>query len=388
MPKTKRNAAKAAKKATLAASKRWLDSQKSSCKTEVASQTDLKDNNCLPCEAADESLPSVQDLVTFVETIPDLMAGLPVSVSLDESLASETITNQIAGILDRYGHDLEKATTKKLLVVDENLCLTSSDFLVAAFESQLCKKCCSSEGLRVTSKTEVKAGIYAFELSCKKCHAKSTCVSDSRIIESKFRPKSWLPNYVLLSFLLNGEYYKDYEHVLGTLGIGHLSKTQWQRVVKWVHPFVKQLANWSCSEVKQQIIRRGDQKNLKIVFDGFYLTRGFHANNASGTIHDEQTGKVLQFAHRSKRGVGKNWTGTSGGAEGDIFEELLTNLQKGNFDVKECVIDHDSTCANVLLEKFPEAEVVYCGNHTVKTFHAELENVKKTPCQVKSVQHR
>ena len=388
MPKTKRNAAKAAKKATLAASKRWLDSQKSSCKTEVASQTDLKDNNCLPCEAADESLPSVQDLVTFVETIPDLMAGLPVSVSLDESLASETITNQIAGILDRYGHDLEKATTKKLLVVDENLCLTSSDFLVAAFESQLCKKCCSSEGLRVTSKTEVKAGIYAFELSCKKCHAKSTRVSDSRIIESKFRPNSWLPNYVLLSFFLNGEYYKDYEHVLGTLGIGNLSKTQWQLVVKWVHPFVKQLANWSSSEVKQQIIRRGDQKNLKIVFDGFYLTRGFHANNASGTIHDEQTGKVLQFAHRSKRGVGKNWTGTSGGAERDIFEELLTNLQKGNFDVKECVIDHDSTCANVLLEKFPEAEVVYCGNHTVKTFHAELENVKKTPCQVKSVQHR
>ena len=80
----------------------------------MASQTDLKDNNCLPCEAADESLPSVQDLVTFAETIPDLMAGLPVSVSLDESLASETITNQIAGILDRYGHDLEKATTKKL----------------------------------------------------------------------------------------------------------------------------------------------------------------------------------------------------------------------------------------------------------------------------------
>ena len=95
-----------------------------------------------------------------------------------------------------------------------------------------------------------------------------------------------------------------------------------------VHPFVKQLANWSCSEVKRQIIRRGDQKNLKIIFDGFYLTRGFHTNNASGTIHDEQTGKVLQFAHRSKRGVGSNWTGTSRGAEGDIFEELLTNLQK------------------------------------------------------------
>ena len=315
MPKANRNAEKGAKKASLAASKRWPDNQKSSCLTKTeATQTDhpMKDNNCLPSKVADASLSSVQELVSFARNIPDLMASLPVSVAInDESLASETITNQIGGILHRYGHDLEKATTKKLQVLDANLCFASSDFLVAAFESQVCETCCSSEGLRVESKTEVKAGVYAFELSCKKCHAKTTRVSDSRIIESKFRPKSWLPNYVLLCFLVNGEYYKDYEHVLGTLGVGHLSKTQWQRMVKWVHPFVKELTNWSCCEVKQQIIRRGDQKNLKIIFDGFYLTRGFHANNASGTIHDEQTGKVLQFAHRSKRGFGSNWTGTS-----------------------------------------------------------------------------
>lgn len=390
MPKANRNAGKAVKKASLAVSKRWLANQKSSCfiKT-VATQTDLtKEKNCLPSKAADASLSSVQELVTFARNIPDLMASLPVSVVIDDESLSETTTNQLTGILHRYGHDLEKATTKKLQVLDANLCLTSSDFLVAAFESQVCEKCKRFEGLRVTSKTEVKAGVYAFDLVCRTCHAKSSRVSDSRIIESKFRPKSWLPNYVLLCFLLNGEYYKDYEHVLGTLGLAHLSKTQWQRVVKWVHPFVKKLADWSCSEVKRQIIRRGDQKNLKIMFDGFYLTRGFHANNASGTIHDEQTGRVLQFAHRSKRGHGSNWTGTSGGAEGDIFEELLTNLQKDSFDVKECVMDHDSRCANVLLEKFPEAEVVYCGNHTVKTFHSELENVKKTPCQVKSVQRR
>ena len=172
---------------------------------------------------------------------------------------------------------------------------------MAAFESQVCEKCKGFEGLRVTGKTEVKAGVYAFDLVCKTCYAKSSRVSDSRIIESKFRPKSWLSNYVLLCFLLNGEYYKDYKHVLGTLGLAHFSKTQWQRVVKWVHPFVKELAYWSCSEVKRQIIRRGDQKNLKIMFDGFYLTRGVHPNNTSGTIHDEQTGKVLQFAHRLKR---------------------------------------------------------------------------------------
>ena len=42
------------------------------------------------------------------------------------------------------------------------------------------------------------------------------------------------------------------------------------------------------------------------------------------------------------------------GAAGDIFEELLTNLQKDSFDVKECVMDHDSTCA---VSKVPRGKV-------------------------------
>ena len=212
------------------------------CKPEVhllyenqrdTNRSDQKEKNCLPFTADDDSLSSVQDLVTFARNIPDLMGSLPVSVVIDDESLSETITNQLTGILHRYSHNLEKATTKKLQILDANLCLTSSDFLVAAFESQVCEKCKGFEGLRVTGKTEVKAGVYAFDLVCKTCYAESSRVSDSRITESKFRPKSWLPNYVLLCFLLNGEYYKDYEHVLGTLGLAHLSKTQWQRVVKW-----------------------------------------------------------------------------------------------------------------------------------------------------------
>ena len=41
-------------------------------------------------------------------------------------------------------------------------------------------------------------------------------------------------------------------------------------------------------------------------------------------------------------GSGSNWVGTSGGAEGDIFEELLTCLKDEHFNVKECTIDHDA----------------------------------------------
>ena len=144
--------------------------------------------------------------------------------------------------------------------------------------------------------------------------------------------------------------------------------------MNWVHPHVKDLAQWSCDEIKREIARRGDQKSLEIMYDGFYLTRGYHANNASGTIHDVKSGKIV---HRSKRGLGSNWVGTSRGAEGDIFEELLTGLKDEHFNVKECTIDHDATCANVLLEQFPEAEVICCGNHTIKTFHSDLANIKK-----------
>lgn len=114
MLKANRNAEKAVKKASLAVSKPWLANQKSSCfiKT-VATQTDLtKEKNCLPSKAAGALLSSVQDLVTFARNIPDLMASLPVSVVIDESL-SEMTTNQLAGILHRYGNDLEKATTQK-----------------------------------------------------------------------------------------------------------------------------------------------------------------------------------------------------------------------------------------------------------------------------------
>ena len=102
---------------------------------------------------------------------------------------------------------------------------------------------------------------------------------------------------------------------------------------------------WSCDKIKREIARRDNKKSLEIMYDGFYLTRGYHASSASGTIHDVKSGKIVAFAHRSKKGLGSSWVGTSGGAEGDIFEELLTGLKDEHFNVKECTIDHDATCA-------------------------------------------
>jgi len=38
-------------------------------------------------------------------------------------------------------------------------------------------------------------------------------------------------------------------------------------------------------------------------------------------------GNVIAYCHRTKRGRGSNWEGTSGGAEGDIFGEMLDEVE-------------------------------------------------------------
>ena len=60
--------------------------------------------------------------------------------------------------------------------------------------------------------------------------------------------------------------------------------------------------------------------------DGFHLTRGHYSNNSSATIHDYYGGGVAWFTHRTKKGPGHNWVGTSGGAESDMFDEVLRQL--------------------------------------------------------------
>ena len=48
-------------------------------------------------------------------------------------------------------------------------------------------------------------------------------------------------------------------------------------------------------------------------YDGFYLTRGIHSNNSTGTMHDVLSDKIAWFAHQTKRGADANWVGTSSG---------------------------------------------------------------------------
>ncbi len=137
---------------------------------------------------------------------------------------------------------------------------------------------------------------------------------------------------------MTGNLHADYERVGGLLGCPACSSTQWDRIVKRLEEFVSDLAEWSCSQVRKEIMERGDDNKWMASFDGFYLTRGHYSNNSSATLHDYSTGNIAWFTHRTKRGPGHDWIGTSAGAEADMLDELLGKAKVAGFSVKELIV--------------------------------------------------
>ena len=134
---------------------------------------------------------------------------------------------------------------------------------------------------------------------------------------------SWDRHYSALTFLMNGHTHVEYARVSGMLGLPSCSMPTWLSIVERLEEYVTELAEWSCEWVREAIKTSGDHQKWRASFDGFYLTRGHYSNNSSATLHDYATGNIAWFCHRTKRGKGHNWEGTSGGAEGDMFDELI-----------------------------------------------------------------
>uniref|UniRef100_A0A1X7TLN0 Mutator-like transposase domain-containing protein n=1 Tax=Amphimedon queenslandica TaxID=400682 RepID=A0A1X7TLN0_AMPQE len=198
----------------------------------------------------------------------------------------------------------------------------------------------------------------------------------------KCSTKSWSKNYSAQSFLMNGQLFAEYERVTNMLGITACSRSQWLRIVQWTEKYVHELAEWSCEKVRRVIRSREDHQNWIASFDGFYLTRGHYFNNSSATLHDYTTGNVAWFTHRTKRGGGHNWEGTSNGAEGNMFDELLKKVKDEGFVIQEIVTDKDSSGNAIFCNHFPEGSITYCSNHSAKTLHKELQKIKANKCTV------
>ena len=146
------------------------------------------------------------------------------------------------------------------------------------------------------------------------------------------RAPSWELNYPVLSFLMNGQYYTEYQSIFSLMGLPVMSDTAWNKVVVWLGGHIK-LAKSSCEQVQKRITDRGDKLQWTASYDGFYLTLGHHSNNCSATLHDYSTNKIAWYAHRSKRGPGANWQSTCSGPEGDMLRMILEEVKASGFQV-------------------------------------------------------
>lgn len=115
------------------------------------------------------------------------------------------------------------------------------------------------------------------------------------------------------------------------IGLQSCSDKHWRNIVQWIEPAVTDLAMTSCKAVRLAVTQRGDSTKWIASYDGFYLTRGHHSNNSSATLHDYDTGKVAWFEHRTKRGRGHNWDGTSGAAESDMLDHILRDVKEAGW---------------------------------------------------------
>ena len=78
--------------------------------------------------------------------------------------------------------------------------------------------------------------------------------------------RSAIRNFVALSILFNGQYFKDYHKILWAFGLDNVCSTQWIHIVEWIAPFAKGSPTEACTEeARTEAVRRGDKSSLNIL---------------------------------------------------------------------------------------------------------------------------
>ena len=65
-----------------------------------------------------------------------------------------------------------------------------------------------------------------------------------------------------------------------------------------------------------------------------------------------------------------------------MLREILDDVKAKGFTIKQIIMDHDTSGANITCTSFPEVHITYCGNHTTKAFHSNLTKLKSVKCKV------
>ena len=61
-------------------------------------------------------------------------------------------------------------------------------------------------------------------------------------------------NYPALASLMNGGYYVDYASIMGMMGVSAMHYTTWNSLVSWIGTQVEWLAEWSCEQVRANMV--------------------------------------------------------------------------------------------------------------------------------------
>ena len=146
-------------------------------------------------------------------------------LSLKAALAQE-----FHSYIKNANHSIENLTDNgELETCDGQLLLTTSTSLENLVNSNLsnlqhcdCEKETEFEFCSVKQNT-----VEEFEFECSRCGKKVNLKSSIPVVKATTRPRSAIRNLVALSFLVNGQYFKDYHKILGTLGLDHVNSTQW-----------------------------------------------------------------------------------------------------------------------------------------------------------------
>lgn len=94
------------------------------------------------------------------------------------------------------------------------------------------------------------------------------------------------------------------------------------------------------------------------------MTLGLYTISVRQTCQYHTRCNIIGYAHRTKRGQGANWEGTSGGAEGNMLDEILADLiGKEKMTITKAVLDKDAACHEVLLSRSPETDSVLRQPH-------------------------
>ena len=158
-------------------------------------------------------------------------------LSLKAALAQE-----FHSYIKNVNHSIENLTDNgELETCDGQLLLTTSTSLENLVNSNLsnlqhcdCEKETEHEFCSVKQNT-----VEEFKFECSRCGKKVNLKSSIPVVKATTLSRSAIRNFVALSFLVNGQYFKDYHKILGTLGLDHLSSTQWIHIIEWTAPFVK-----------------------------------------------------------------------------------------------------------------------------------------------------